>query len=89
MERLTMSRIICIPSRRVKLTRRTARHDRSFGAGLVHFVPIAVTAPGYVEPSDEDKAAAAAMFADDDDLDPAEMELRAAEAAYYDWCQGW
>jgi hypothetical protein len=50
-----------------KPTRRTARPDAPFGAGILRFVPFAVTCPDDFEPSDEDKAAAARMFADDAD----------------------
>lgn len=82
-----MSRMICVPSRRVKPARRTARSNRPFGAGLTHYIPFAVIAGNFLEPSDEDKAAAAAMFADDDDFEPADLELRAAAFRYYDACE--
>lgn len=89
--------IISTRTRRVKTARRTVRPDRPFGSGLTHYVAFAVTAPGFVEPSDEDRTAAALLFADDADWDArlaagesdADLEMRAAEAAYYDWCQGW
>jgi hypothetical protein len=62
-----MSRIICIPSRRVKPTRHIARPAMPFGDGIF-------AKPIRFEPTDEDKAAAA-MFGDDADWD-----VRMAEA---------
>ena len=70
--------MISTRTRRVKPARRTARSSAPFGAGLVRFVPFAVTAPGYVEPSDADKSAAAAMFAD---AEP-DFDMLAGEAAF-------
>jgi hypothetical protein len=46
-------------------TRKPAR----FGAGLSVFVPFAVTAPGFIEPSDADRAAVGSLFADIADWD--------------------
>jgi hypothetical protein len=57
--------------------------NRIFGHGLVRFVAFAVVAPGFVEPSDEDKAAAAAMFADGPESD---YDLLAGEAAFLASC---
>jgi hypothetical protein len=54
---------------KIKPTRRTARPDAPFGAGILRFVPFAVIYPDHFEPGDEDKAAAAAMFGDDADWD--------------------
>jgi hypothetical protein len=51
---------------------------RRFGAGLFRFTPYAVTAPGFTEPSDEDRAAAALMFAD---TEP-DYDQLAGEATY-------
>lgn len=55
---------------------------RRFGQGLLRFVPAAVTAPGFVEPSEDDRRAAAAMFGRDDDGIP--YDVLAGEAAYID-----
>jgi hypothetical protein len=55
---------MCVAIPKVKPARKSARLDRPFGAGLFRFTPYAVTAPGFTEPSDEDRAAAALMFAD-------------------------
>ena len=65
-----------------KPARRTARPSAPFGAGLFRFVPFAVTAAGYVEPSDADRAAASAMFNDEPDYDQL-----AGEAAFLDACE--
>lgn len=54
---------------KIKPTRRTARPDAPFGAGLTRFVPFAVLAPGFVEPSDEDRAAVGPLFAGGADWD--------------------
>jgi hypothetical protein len=59
-----MSRIFSPSPRKVKATRRNARPAAPFGSGLVRYVAFAVTAPGFVEPSDEDRAWAAREFAD-------------------------
>jgi hypothetical protein len=67
----------------VKATRKTGRPDHPFGAGLLRFVPFAVTAPGFVEPSDSDRAAVGLMFADDDEPTP-DYDLLAGEAAAID-----
>lgn len=69
-------------TRRVKPARRTARTDRPFGSGLIHFVAYAVTAADFVEPSDEDRAAVGAMFADD-----ADWSARMAADANGDACE--
>lgn len=69
---------------KIKPTRRTARSDAPFGAGLTRFVPFAVTAPGYVEPSDEDNAWAAANL--NDEPEPY-WDAMAEEAAYLAWCE--
>lgn len=66
-----------------KVARRTARPDAPFGAGLLRFVPFAVTYPDHFEPSDEDKAAAVLMFAAADEPD---YDAMAGEASYLDWC---
>jgi hypothetical protein len=76
--------IISTRTRRVKSTRHTSRPAAPFGAGLTRFVAFAVTAPGFVDPSDEDKAAAAAMFARDDEPD---YDLFAGEAAFLASCE--
>jgi hypothetical protein len=52
-ERPTMSRIMCVATPEVKPVRRTARPVAPFGSGLVRFIPFAVSAPGFIEPSDE------------------------------------
>jgi hypothetical protein len=74
--------MISTQTRRVKPTRRTARPHRPFAAGLTRFVSYAVTAPGFVEPSDEDRAAVGAMFADD-----ADWSARMAADANGDECE--
>jgi hypothetical protein len=56
--------MISTRARRVKVTRHTARPSAPFGAGLTRFVPFAVTAPGFVEPSDEDRAIVGQLFSD-------------------------
>jgi hypothetical protein len=72
--------MISTRTRRFKPTRRTARPAASFGAGLNFFVPLAVVAEGFVEPTDEDKAAVAQMFADGPEP---EWDM-AGEAAFVD-----
>ena len=62
----------------VKPTRRTPRPTVAFGAGLLCYVPLAVLAPGFAEPSDEDRAVVAEMFAD---AEP-DYDAMADEAAY-------
>ena len=76
-----MSRMICTASPKVKPARRTARPSAPFGSGLFRFVAFAVTAAGYAEPSDADRAAAATMFTGEPDYDQL-----AGEAAYLDSC---
>jgi hypothetical protein len=63
----------------VKPTRRTGRPSAPFGAGLFCFVPFAVLAPGFVEPSDADRAVVGQMFADDAEPD---FDRMAEESAY-------
>jgi hypothetical protein len=74
--------MISTKARNVKPTRRTARPFAPFGAGLVHYVPFAVAAADFVEPSDEDKAAAAALFSAD-----ADWSARMAADANGDHCE--
>jgi hypothetical protein len=57
-----MSRIIAIPTRKVKAVRKTARPSAPFGAGILPRTT-------RFEPTDEDRAAAAQLFADDCDWD--------------------
>jgi hypothetical protein len=64
-----MSTMIRAARPQVKAARHTARPVASFGAGLLRFVPFAVTAPGFAEPSDADRAAVGQMFADDAEPD--------------------
>jgi hypothetical protein len=59
-----MSRMIRTASPKVKPARRTARPAAPFGAGLLRYIPFAVTAPGFVEPGDADRRWAAQAFAD-------------------------
>jgi hypothetical protein len=59
-----MSRMMCVSSTKVKATRNTSRPAAPFGRGILRFVAFAVTAPGFVEPSIEDRMAAAQMFGD-------------------------
>ncbi len=54
--------IISTRARRVKTTRKTTRCRRPVRRRAHRSVGFAVTAPGFAEPSDEDKSAAAAMF---------------------------
>jgi hypothetical protein len=75
-----MTRIICTSDAKVKPVRRTARPGRPFGASLFRFTPYAITAPGLVEPSDEDRAAVGQLFADDQ-AEP-DRDTLAGEAAY-------
>jgi hypothetical protein len=70
--------IISVHRPPVKPTRRTPRPPGPFGAGLFTFIPLAVMATGFVEPSDEDRAAVVAIFAD---AEP-DYEDRAAE---FEW----
>lgn len=83
-----MSRIMCLATPKVKAARKTPRPDRPFGQGILRFVPFAVTAPGFIEPSDEDRAwAAYHLNADSADVGfpaDAELEFRAGESAGYD-----
>ena len=55
-----------------------------FGAGLFRFNHYAVTAPGFVEPSDDDRAAVGALFADESEPD---YDAMAAEAEWYRQCE--
>jgi hypothetical protein len=71
---------------KIKPTRRTARPAASFGAGILRFAPFAVTYPDHFEPSAEDRAAAAAMFAADADAD-ADWDARMAADANGDRCE--
>jgi hypothetical protein len=71
--------MISTRTRRVKATRHTARPSAPFGAGLTNYVPFAVVAEGFVEPTDEDKAAAARIFADEPEPD---WDMLAGEAEY-------
>jgi hypothetical protein len=54
----------------------------TFGAGLLCYVPFAVLAPGFIEPSDEDRAAVGAMFADDEQA--TRLDEQALQAAWDD-----
>ena len=77
--------IISIHPRRVKPTRRTARPDRPFASGLTYFVPAPVLAPGFVEPSPEDRAwAAVHLNADEPEMSDEEADDLAAESAAFD-----
>jgi hypothetical protein len=67
---------------KIKPTRRTARPDAPFGAGILRFVPLAVTCPDHFEPSELDRAAAAAMFGAD-----ADWSARMAADANGDDCE--
>jgi hypothetical protein len=55
-----------------------------FGAGLFRFSTYAATAAGFVEPSDEDRAAVGQMFADYHSDPEPDWNKRAGEAAYLD-----
>jgi hypothetical protein len=57
---------------------------RRFGAGLTYFVPLAVVAEGFVEPSDEDNRWAAENLGPEPEPGISDMEARALEAAYHD-----
>jgi hypothetical protein len=59
-----MSRIMCVATPKVKPVRNANRPAGRFGAGLFRVTPYAVTAPGFVEPTDEDRAAVRQLFAD-------------------------
>jgi hypothetical protein len=70
-------RIIAVASVPVKPTRVAPCIAAPFGAGLFRFSAYAVTAAGFREPSDEDRAACGSLFADAPDYDQ-----RAAESAF-------
>ncbi len=74
--------MISTRTRRVKPTRRTARPDRPFASGLTYFVPAPVLAPGFFEPSPEDRAWAA-IHLNADDLGMAEIPEMTDEEADY------
>jgi hypothetical protein len=68
-------------TRRIKATRHTARSAAPFGAGLFRFNPYAVFAPGFVEPRDEARDAAATSA--DSGPEP-DWDFLAAESAGFD-----
>jgi hypothetical protein len=55
---------------------------RPFGAGLVRCIPFAVTAPGFVEPSDEDLATVGQLFAGYVSEPEPDWDTLAGEAEY-------
>jgi hypothetical protein len=69
-----MSRIMCVSSRKAKVTRHSHRPAAPFGAGILRFVPLS---RGF-EPSADDRRAAAQMFADAGEPD---YDVLAGEAA--------
>jgi hypothetical protein len=76
-----MSRMICLPSLKVKPTRKTARPSAPFGAGILASRPFA----GRMPFTYQDTLDAAQMFADESTPD---YDAMAMESAYYDQFNG-